>query len=71
MINYNLVVMVYLVFWTFLSVFIPFGILGDIGLRNLAKYSWKEKPWTYAISGIPIVGPISTYLILRKDLKMP
>ena len=68
--NFFFGIIVYFLFWIVLSIVCPLGILGDIGFRSLGGFDLKKYPWTYAVSAIPVTGPIATFIILRNDIKV-
>ena len=55
--------------WILLSLSIPFigGALGDLIFRAGTGKNLENKPYTYIISTMPIIGPMISALILSKN----
>jgi len=56
-------------FWIILSLGIPFlgGGLGDLIFRSATGKNLDNKPYTYIISTIPVLGPIISSFIISKQ----
>ena len=68
--NLLIVYLVLTLFFT-LSVMIPIigGLLGDLLFRFALETNISNKPCTFAVSWIPILGPFVTSIILLNEVK--
>ena len=55
--------------WIILSLMIPFfgGALGDVLYRASIGKSLDDKPYTYLISTMPIIGPMISTIIISMN----
>lgn len=56
--------------WFTIAWFMPAGgLLGDVIFRISIGNDFKDDLWTFAISWIPIVGPLVSSIVLLKHFK--